>query len=226
MEIAKQNAKQRYYQKNKDKYIERVRKQREDKRTTQNNSPPIQNNTSFIQNNLPPIENLSRIVDFITWIKNLTYVCVDVRDTTGVYAWGKPKKIIYRKNIKTHNETQTDSISSNVEAHIDCIKSFLKVGERYVSLVPSKSFTIDGVPIFFYIKQIEETNIIITYCNIRFIKYGDGSAEFVPEWNDEMKEMAMDYKTIYNVRPFDEKEKYKYDSYLLIRKDVNSFYGI
>jgi hypothetical protein len=95
-----------------------------------------------------------------------------------------------------------------------------------VSLVPSKSFTIDGVPIFFYIKQIEETNIIITYCNIRFIKYGDGSAEFVPEWNDEMKEMAMDYKTIYNVRPFDENKKYKYDSYLLIRKDVNSFYGI
>ena len=226
MEIAKQNAKQRYYQKNKEKYIERVRKQREDKRTTQNNSPPIQNNTSLIQNNPPPIENLSRIVDFITWIKNLTYVCVDVRDTTGVYAWGKPKKIIYRKNIKTHNETQTDSINSNVDAYINCIKSILKVGERYVSLVPSKTFTIDGVPIFFYIKQIEETNIIITYCNIRFIKYGDGSAEFVPEWNDEMKEMAMDYKTIYNVRPFDEKEKYKHASYLLIRKDVNSFYGI
>jgi hypothetical protein len=219
MEVAKQNAKQRYYQKNKEKYIERVQKQRENKKTTQNNSPPIQNNTSLIQNNPPPIENLSRIVDFITWIINLTYVCVDVRDTTGVYAWGKPKKIIYRKNITTHNETQTDSINPNVDAYINCIKSFLKVGERYV-------FTIDEVPIFFYIKQIEETNIIITYCKIRFIKYGDGSAEFVPEWNDEMKEMAIDYKTIYNVRPFDEKEKYKYDSYLLIRKDVNSFYGI
>ena len=164
MEIAKQNAKQRYYQKNKDKYIERVRKQREDKRTTQNNSPPIQNNTSLIQNNPPPIENLSRIVDFITWIKNLTYVCVDVRDTTGVYAWGKPNKIIYRKNITTHNKTQTDSINQNIDAYINCIKSFLKVGERYVSYIPSKTFTIDGVPIFFYIKQIEETNIIITYC--------------------------------------------------------------
>ena len=32
MEIAKQNAKQRYYQKNKEKYIERVQKQREDKK--------------------------------------------------------------------------------------------------------------------------------------------------------------------------------------------------
>jgi hypothetical protein len=73
MEIAKQNAKQRYYQKNKEKYIERVRKQREDKRTTQNNSPPIQNNASLIQNTI-------NLVDFISWNKYMTYICVDIRD--------------------------------------------------------------------------------------------------------------------------------------------------
>ena len=73
MEIAKQNAKQRYYQKNKEKYIERVRKQREDKRTTQNNSSPIQNNTSLIQNTI-------NLVDFIKWNKYMTYICVDIRD--------------------------------------------------------------------------------------------------------------------------------------------------
>ena len=73
MEIAKQNAKQRYYQKNKEKYIQRVQKQREDKKTTQNNSPPIQNNTSLIQNTM-------NAVDFIKWNKYMTYICVDIRD--------------------------------------------------------------------------------------------------------------------------------------------------
>ena len=155
--------------------------------------------------------------EFMMWVRNIKRVHKEYFSRES------------EKDCKIPQNTfieQNEIINPNVEAHIYCIKSFLKVGERYVSLVPSKTFTIDGVPIFFYIKQIEETNIIITYCNIRFIKYGDGSAEFVPEWNDEMKEMAMDYKTIYNVRPFDEKEKYKHASYLLIRKDVNSFYGI
>lgn len=65
----KQNAKQRYYEKNKELYKERVRKQREEKKMRK--QPIIESN---------PADSIEQTVDFIAWIKRMTYICVDIKD--------------------------------------------------------------------------------------------------------------------------------------------------
>ena len=85
METAKQNAKQRYYQKNKEIYKERVKKQREERKTIQNNvPPPIQNNVPQpIQNNqnntrkeyiLNFYSTIKTEYDFMMWVRNIKRV--------------------------------------------------------------------------------------------------------------------------------------------------------
>ena len=108
---------------------------------------------------------------------------------------------------------------------IDCIRSLLKVGERYISLHSSPT-NLNGVPIFFHIKQIEDEKILITYVNIRFLKCGDGKAMFIPEWENIIGDIVIYNKDLFNVRPFKERECYKNDSYLEIKKSVNEFYRI
>ena len=210
---AKQNAKQRYYEKNKELYKERVRKQRDEKRKApiQNNSENIDNtNQNNVKTRIEYILNfystIKKEYDFMIWVRN-----------------------IKRVNKTLFSEIPSDKISENKDeiipdesAFIDCIKSFLKTGERYVSLLPSKTCN-SGVPIFFTIKEITE-EIVITYVKIRFIKCGDGSAQFAPEWENTVKEIVIDNKNLHNIRLFRESENYKYSSYLEIRKDVLAFY--
>ena len=64
------------------------------------------------------------------------------------------------------------------DAFTNCIRSFLKVGEKYVSLHSKNSL---GFPVFFHIKLIEDEKILITLVNIRFLKCGTGEAIFIPQ---------------------------------------------
>ena len=96
-ESKKQTAKQRYYQKNKELYKERVRQQREEKKAIPP-PPPIQNTAIMKEINDSPVQNITntkRIIiripypglDFLIWTKRMTYVTVDIRDTTGEFMW-------------------------------------------------------------------------------------------------------------------------------------------
>ena len=80
MEQAKLTPQQRYYQKNKELYKERVRQQREEKKAKQQN---LQSTEQLLPS--PFIQNT--IIDFLIWTKRMTYVTVDIRDTTGEFVW-------------------------------------------------------------------------------------------------------------------------------------------
>ena len=144
--------------------------------------------------------------DFMMWVRNIRRVnkhlfCAKVKDNKGE-----------SQDIILHDET----------AYIDCIKSFLKVGERYISLLPSSKA--NGLPMFFTIKEIGE-EIIVSYVKISFIKHGDGSAQFIPQWENAVRDIVLDNKNLYNIRLYSESEKYKYPFYFVIKGDVMAFYN-
>ena len=144
--------------------------------------------------------------DFMIWVRNIRRI---------------NKHLFSEKAIQKKSDSEEKINEDDITKYIDCIKSFLKVGERYFSLLPSKTY---GVPIFFTIKEIASDKIIITYVDIRFIKYGTGEAEFVPEWDKPVREITIDEKHLHNIRTYSEKENYKYHNYVEIRKDVIDFY--
>ena len=210
METAKQNAKQRYYQKNKEIYKERVKKQREERKTIQNKlPPPIQNNQNNTRKEyiLNFYSTIKTEYDFMMWVRNIKRV---------------HKALFNQETIQKESEIKEQPADNSL---IDCIRSLLKVGDRYISLHPSPTNP-NGVPIFFHIKQIEDEKILIAYVNIRFCKCGDGKAMFIPEWESIIGDTVIQNKDLFNVRPFKERECYKHDCYLEIKKSVNSFYGI
>ena len=145
--------------------------------------------------------------DFMIWVRNIKRV---------------HKALFNRETTQKESEIEEQPADNSL---IDCIRSFLKVGDRYVSLYPSLTNP-DGVPIFFHIKQIEDDKILITYVNIRFLKCGDGKALFLPEWESIIGDKVIQNKDLFNLRPFKERECYKNDCYFEIRKSVNEFYGI
>ena len=224
METAKQNAKQRYYQKNKEIYKERVKKQREEKINIQNKvpqqlPPPIQNKVP--QQLPPPIQNNTReeyILNFYSTIKTEYNFMMWVRNIKRVH-----KALFNQETIQNERSEIKKQPADN--SLIDCIRSLLKVGERYISLHSSPTNP-NGVPIFFHIKQIEDEKIVISYVNIRFLKCGDGKAMFIPEWENIIGDIVIYNKDLFNVRPFKERECYKNNSYLEIKKSVNEFYRI
>ncbi len=129
------------------------------------------------------------------------------------------KHLFCAKQTDEKSESQENIIQDNT-VYIDCIKSFLKVGERYVSLLLSKTY---GVPIFFIIKEISK-EIVVTYVNIQFIKCGDGTAKFIPEWENAVRDIVIDEKNLHNIRVYSESENYGYPYYLEIKRDVIAFY--
>ena len=212
MDYTKQNAKQRYYQKNKELYIQRVRQQRDEKRTTsiQNNVEPNENSIQNIyKTRVDYILNFYSTIkteyDFMMWVRNVKRV---------------NKHLFSTKQVDKKSESK-DKIILEETSYIDCIKSLLKVGERYISLLPSKT---NGIPVFFTIKEILTEEILVTYVNIRFIKCGDESAKFIPEWENIVKDKVLDNKNLHNIRAFSETENYKYPHYLEIKRDVIAFY--
>ena len=216
-ESNKQTAKQRYYQKNKELYKERVRKQREEKKAIPP-PPPIQNTTIMKEINDNPIQNstntkriIIRIpypdIDFLIWTKRMTYV------TSHII---KENNIPIQKKLKTEHTIE-------INKYVDGIKRFFKVGERYVIEVQSANL---NIPVFFYIKEINEENIIIDYVKIDFLKIGTGEATIAPTWEDIKEQRIIENKDIINIYPFDEQKKYRYNSYCYIRNDVRTFYGI
>ena len=80
------------------------------------------------------------------------------------------------------------------------------------------------MPIYFTIKEVAK-EIIVNCVKIRFIKHGDGSAEFIPQWENVMREIVIDNKNLYNIRLSSESEKYKYPYYFEIKGDVMAFYN-
>lgn len=211
MDYTKQSAKQRYYQKNKELYKQRVYQQREEKRLT-----AVQN---IVKTNYDSIQNIYKTrmdyifnfystlkteYDFMMWVRNIRRV---------------NKHLLCAKQTDKKSESQYKIIHDD-NVYIDCIKSFLKVGERYFSLLPSKTY---GVPIFFIIKEIAK-DIVVTYVNIRFIKCGDGTAKFIPEWENTVRDIVIDENNLHNIRVFSESEKYEYPYYLQIKCDVIAFY--
>lgn len=211
MDYTKQSAKQRYYQKNKELYKQRVYQQREEKRLSavqnivKTNDDSIQN---IYKTRMDYIFNfystLKTEYDFMMWVRNIRRV---------------NKHLFCAKQTDKKSESQGKIIHDDT-AYIDCIKSFLKVGERYFSLLPSKTY---GVPIFFIIKEIAK-DIVVTYVNIRFIKCGDGTAKFIPEWENTVRDIVIDENNLHNIRVFSESEKYEYPYYLQIKCDVIAFY--
>ena len=106
MEIQKLTAQQRYYQKNKDKFIERVKIQREQQRinkieTKQTNeietqTEPEPEQKSATKKTIRIIETKEvhfPVLDFLIWTKKMTYVTVDIRDTTGEFVWNVHKGV-------------------------------------------------------------------------------------------------------------------------------------
>ncbi len=103
MEIQKLTAQQRYYQKNKDKFIERVKIQRTQQKI--NKTDGIQTNEIETQTELEQIIVTKKpiriieikevhfpVLDFLIWTKKMTYVTVDIRDTTGEFVWNIQNK--------------------------------------------------------------------------------------------------------------------------------------
>ena len=164
--------------------------------------PPSKARTNYIMNFYSTIKTE---YDFMMWVRNIRRV----------------NKHLFCAKVKDDKSESQDEILHDETAYIDCIKSFLKVGERYISLLPSKR---SGVPIFFTIKEIGE-EIIVNCVKIRFIKYGDESAEFIPQWENVMREIVIDNKNLYNIRLFSDSEKYKYPYYFEIKGDVIAFYN-
>ena len=144
------------------------------------NDSPIQNltNTKRIFIKVPYPD-----VDFLIWTKRMTYVTVDIRDTTGEFVWNGTNQKFKEKNVSIQNLSKTNN-TIEINKYIDSIKRFLKVGERYVIEIPSASL---NIPVFFYIKQINEENIIVDYVKIDFLKLGTGESTISPTW-DEMKD--------------------------------------
>ena len=206
MDQIKQSSKQRYYQKNKELYKQRVREQRENqkKKSVQNNVENSVNVKTRIDYIFNFYSTLKTEYDFMMWVRNIRRV---------------NKHLFCAKQSDKKGESLDKNIQDS-SVYTDCIRSFLKVGERYVSLLPSKT---QGVPIFFIIKKIAE-EIAITYVNIRFVKCGDGSAKFFPQWENIVRDIVIDDKNLYNIREYSESEKYEYPYYLEIKQDVIAFY--
>ena len=182
-----------YYEKNKDRIIENVKARRADK---VKQDKPAETITA-------PAETLAE-----TLAETRTTLAETLAETRTTSA-------------ETLAETRTQNEADN--SLIDCIRSFLKAGDRYISLHPSHTNP-NGVPIFFHIKQIEDEKILITYVNIRFLKCGDGKAMFIPEWENIIGNTVIYNKDLFNLRPFQETECYKFHSYLEINQSVNEFY--
>ena len=197
-ETKKQTAKQRYYQKNKELYKERVRQQREEKKA--NPPPPVQNTAIMKEINDSPIQNITntkRIIiripypalDFLIWTKRMAYVTVDIRDTTGEFMWDGTSHKIKEKNISMQNKYKSEH-TVKINTYINGIKRFLKIGERYAMEIPLAKL---NIPIFFYIKQINEESIIIDYVKIDFLKIGTGEATIAPLWDEIKQERVMNH---------------------------------
>jgi hypothetical protein len=139
--------------------------------------------------------------DFMMWVRNMRRV---------------NKKVFSQEATQKESEIKEET---EIDALTDCIRSFLKVGGKYVSLHPSP-INSRGVPIFFHIKQIEDEKIFIDYVNIRFVKCGTGEALFIPEWENILGETVIYNKDLFNLRAFNDRESYKYYSYIEIRNSV------
>ena len=228
-----------YYEKNKDRIIENVKARRTDKikqeKPTETRSTPteITTTTEITTEKTtkwtimsPPKRIIIRIpypdLDFLIWTKRMTYVTVDIRDTTGKFMWDGTDQTSKEKNISIQNKIIIDH-SIEINKYIDGIKRFFKVGERYVIEVQSAKL---NIPMFFYIKEINEENIIIDYVKIDFLKIGTGEATIAPLWDEIKEERIIGNKDIINIYPFDEQKKYRYRCYCYIRNDVREFYGI
>ena len=218
MSLSKKQIKNKtYYEKNKDRIIENVKARRADK---------------IKQEKLAETRTTSAEISAET--RNTSAeISAEISTEQGTQTDPMPKIVtLVRLKPKPSAEigTQTDESSQNDEtsknnALIDCIRSFLKVGDRYISLHPSQTNP-NGVPIFFYIKQIEDEKILIAYVNIRFLKCGDGKANFIPEWENIIGDTVIYNKDLFNLRPFKETECYKFHSYLEINESVREFYRI
>jgi len=168
--------------------------------------------------------------DFAIWIRNMRRVnqhFIYIRDIdteieesdTQIENTPITKEINdipIQKKLKTEHTIE-------INKYIDGIKRFFKVGERYAIEVKSAKL---NIPMFFYIKEINEENIIIDYVKIDFLKIGTGEATIAPLWEEIKEERIIENKDIINIYPFDEQKKYRYNSYCYIRNDVRTFYGI
>ena len=156
------NRQQRYYQKNKDKFKEYVRKQRFKQKKIKSAVKlltPI--NSQIQEKELSPLEPINPI-DLMVWTKKMVYICVDIRDLMIKQVWNLNNQNIFiekRKYIDT--EMQTDLYSEKVRVfrpklkevattstqtlqtsctenkemeYINCIKQILNVNEKYVTL--------------------------------------------------------------------------------------------
>ena len=228
-----------YYEKNKDRIIENVKARRTDKikqeKLTETASTPTEITTTTEKTTekttkwtimSPPKRIIIRVpvpsLDFLIWIKRMTYVTVDIRDTTGKFMWDGTSHIIKENNISIQNKLKTEH-TNEINKYIDGIKRFFKVGERYAMEIPLAKL---NIPIFFYIKEINEENIIIDYVKIDFLKIGTGEATIAPLWDEIKEKRTINNKDIINIYPFDEHKRYRYNCYYYIRNDVMTFYGI
>ena len=168
--------------------------------------------------------------DFAIWIRNMRRVnqhFIYIRDSdteieesdTQIEDTPITKEI---NDIPIQNKLKTEH-TIEINKYIDGIKRFFKVGERYAIEVKSAKL---NIPMFFYIKEINEQNIIIEYVKIDFLKIGTGEATIAPLWDEIKEERIIKNKDIINIYPFDEQKKYRYNSYCYIRNDVRTFYGI
>ena len=167
--------------------------------------------------------------DFAIWIRNMRRVnqhFIYIRDSdteieendTQIEDTPITKEI---NDIPIQNKLKTEH-TIEINKYIDGIKRFFKVGERYVIEVKSAKL---NSPMFFYIKEINEENIVIDYVKIDFLKIGTGEATIAPLWDEIKEERIIVNKDIINIYPFDEQKKYRYNCYCYIRNDVRTFYG-
>jgi hypothetical protein len=109
--------------------------------------------------------------------------------------WDGTNQTSKEKNISIQHKLKTEH-TTEINKYIDGIKRFLKIGERYAMEIPLAKL---NIPIFFYIKQINEESIIIDYVKIDFLKIGTGEATIAPLWDEIKEERTINNKEIINI---------------------------
>lgn len=184
---------QKYYLKNKDAVIQRVK----EKRMKEKNEPAI----------------IPKSAEMETQTEPLPIRCIV-----------KYKTEISPKPETNEIETQTAFLLPHEDLYVQCIKDFINIGDKYVSIVPAEKND-KGLPIFFIVNEINDDGIIGTYCDVTLWKLcGNLTAIFETHWDKPLSTYMIYNKDIFNIRRYDENEKYTHPQYHSVRDDYQNFY--
>ena len=109
---------------------------------------------------------------------------------------------------------QTNQHIPDEKKYIDALRSMLIPSHRFVSLIPCKEDE-RGRPIFFYInKYPDENSTEISIVNLRYLKRGDETLIYQPDWDIVDETANIHDANLHNIMAFDENRIYEGGWYL------------